>query len=97
MTLVPHTGQSPLAALRPFLSVTSVPSNSRLALHFTQYASYLAMPASFTPQSSRPPGGGLLGTMLPSPRHGCKYLSHAVWPWPRAPSTRVEPAPRALG
>jgi len=36
MTLVPHTGQLPCAALRPFLSVTSVPSNSRFALHFTQ-------------------------------------------------------------
>lgn len=40
MTLVPHTGQVPDAAFRPFLRVTTVPSNSRFALHFTQYASY---------------------------------------------------------
>ena len=40
MTLVPQTGHVPDAALRPFLRVTTVPSNSRFALHFTQYASY---------------------------------------------------------
>ena len=40
MTLVPHTGQVPDAAFRPFFRVTTVPSNWRFALHFTQYASY---------------------------------------------------------
>ena len=42
MTVVPQTGHEPLAALRPFFIVTSWPSNSRFALHFTQYASYFA-------------------------------------------------------
>ena len=36
MTVVPHTGHFPLAAFRPFFRVVSSPSNSRLALHFTQ-------------------------------------------------------------
>ncbi len=49
MTFVPHTGQVPWAAFRPFFSVTSVPSNSLLARHFTQYASYLATSASLPP------------------------------------------------
>jgi len=40
MTLVPHTGHVPEAALRPFFKVTTVPSNVRFVLHFTQYASY---------------------------------------------------------
>src|SRR6266511_4548128 len=44
MTVVPHTGHLPLAAFRPFFRVVSSPSNSRLALHFTQYASYVANP-----------------------------------------------------
>src|SRR6266545_3237537 len=54
MTLVPHTGQVPCAALRPFLRVTSVPSNSRLARHFTQYASYLATPGLLLADRSGP-------------------------------------------
>ena len=36
MTVVPHTGHLPLAAFRPFFRVVSSPSNSLLALHFTQ-------------------------------------------------------------
>lgn len=36
MTVVPHTGHVPLAALRPFFIVTFSPSNSRFALHLTQ-------------------------------------------------------------
>src|SRR5438477_128956 len=43
ITVVPQTGQVPWAALRPFLRVTSSPSNSRFSRHFTQYASYFAM------------------------------------------------------
>ena len=39
-TEVPHTGQIPLIAALPFLSVTFCGFLiSRLALHFTQYAS----------------------------------------------------------
>lgn len=34
--LVPHTGQGPCAAMRPFGRSFFSPSNSRLALHFTQ-------------------------------------------------------------
>jgi hypothetical protein len=87
MTLVPHTGQLPCAARRPFLRVTSLPSNSRLARHFTQYASYLATPglllAMIWADRSRLACeaariGGLAGTMLPLPRHGCKYLPGMV-------------------
>lgn len=37
---VPHFGQRPFIAFRPFFIVTCVPSFiSRFALHFTQYAS----------------------------------------------------------
>ena len=53
MTFVPQTGQVPDAAFRPFLRVTTVPSNVRFALHFTQYASYSATPCLPSPITLR--------------------------------------------
>ena len=59
MTLVPQTGHVPDAALRPFLRVTTVPSNVRFVLHFTQYASYSATLSSFPPNPEAASVGGL--------------------------------------
>src|SRR5947208_1693230 len=66
MTFVPHTGHFPCAALRPFLSVTSSPSNSRFSRHFTQYASYVAM--SPPPLDVRD-GGDQVALVVPDGQH----------------------------
>ena len=73
MTLVPQTGHVPDAALRPFLRVTTVPSNSRFALHFTAFVLSHSVPP-FPHHASEPPRWAALSTMVALSSHlACKH------------------------